>query len=83
MFLDKNRGFGFVDFEEEEDAADALENMDGAELFGKVLRCNIAKPTSKLQAGKAVWSAEEWIQNSLKENAEDLDAPDSLEPMAS
>ena len=31
-----NRGFGFVDFEEEEDAAAALDNMDGAELFGKV-----------------------------------------------
>jgi len=63
----KNRGFGFVDFEEEEDAAAALENMEGAELYGKVLRCNIAKPITKLQPGKAVWSAEEWIQNSLKD----------------
>ena len=48
--------------------------MDGAELFGKVLRCNIAKPQAKLQAGKAVWSGEEWIQNSLKENADEIDA---------
>ena len=32
----KHRGFGFVDFEEEEDAQAAMENMDGAELFGKV-----------------------------------------------
>eukprot|EP01041_Mallomonas_annulata_P002451 gene2451-4759_t len=80
----KNRGFGFVDFEEEEDAAAALENMDGAELFGKVLRCNIAKPMTKLQAGKAVWSAEEWIQNSLKEDGgedDEMEQSASLVPL--
>ena len=65
MHTDKTRGFGFVEFELEEDCADAIENMDGSELFGKVLRVNFAKPMSKL-TGKAVWSAEEWIQNSLK-----------------
>jgi hypothetical protein len=42
--------------------------MDGAELFGKVIRCNIAKPMTKIQAGKAVWSAEEWYKTSLPEN---------------
>eukprot|EP01038_Epipyxis_sp_PR26KG_P014320 gene14320-19209_t len=63
----KNRGFAFVEFDLEEDAADALDNMDGAELFGKVLRCNIARAIPKVAIGKAVWSAEEWIQNSLNE----------------
>lgn len=42
--------------------------MDGAELFGKVLKCNIAKPMAKGPSGKAVWSAEEWIQNALNES---------------
>ena len=69
---------------DEDDAASAIENMDGAELMGKVLRCNIAKPMTKLPVGKAVWTAEEWIQNSLKENfteKTDEDIPlDSLEP---
>jgi hypothetical protein len=35
--------------------------MEGAELFGKVLRCNIAKPMSKAPSGKAIWSADEWF----------------------
>ena len=31
----KHRGFGFVQFEEREDAADAVDNMHNAELFGR------------------------------------------------
>ena len=34
----KNRGFGFVDFEEREDAAAALDNMNNSELYGRVLK---------------------------------------------
>ena len=49
--------------------------------MGKVLRCNIAKPMTKLQPGKAVWSAEEWLQNTLKDNTDDILEPiESLEP---
>ena len=50
--------------------------MDGAELYGKVLRCTIAKELPKVERGKAVWSAEEWIQNSLKEKDEQPDNDD-------
>lgn len=64
-FTDKNRGFGFVEFELEDDCSAALENMEGAELFGKTIRCNIAKPSASKTPGKAVWSAEEWIQKSM------------------
>lgn len=46
--------------------------MDGAEVYGKVLRCNIAKQLPKVDRGKAVWSAEEWIEGSLKDG-EDVD----------
>jgi peptidyl-prolyl isomerase E (cyclophilin E) len=31
----KHRGFGFVEFEEREDAADAIDNMHNAELCGR------------------------------------------------
>ncbi len=32
----KHRGFGFVEYEEKEDAADAIDNMNNAELYSKV-----------------------------------------------
>lgn len=70
-----------MEFELEEDAAAALDNMDGAELFGKVLRCNVAKAMPKLPPGKAVWSAEEWIQNSLKDEENIGAEDDTLEPV--
>lgn len=60
----KSKGFGFVEFDLPEDCADALENMDGAELNGHTLRCNIAKQAPN-EAGKPIWSAEEWIKNNL------------------
>lgn len=71
--LGKSRGFAFIEFESEDDASDALENMDGAELFGKVLRCNIAKAQAKLAEGKAVWNAEEWIAEQMKNGEENPD----------
>ena len=33
-------GFAFVQFDERSDAADAIDNMDGAELYGRVLKVN-------------------------------------------
>ena len=65
---DPNRGFAFVTFELEGDAAEALYNMDGSELFGRVLRVNVARAMShKLGSSKAVWSADSWFQESLTE----------------
>ena len=59
-----NRGFAFVEFELEPDADEARFNMNGAELFGRVLRVNIAKAmTHKLGSSKPVWSADSWFQN--------------------
>ena len=48
--------------------------MKGAELFGKVLRCNIAKAMGKGPAGKAIWSADEWIKNHIQETGEEPNA---------
>jgi peptidyl-prolyl isomerase E (cyclophilin E) len=31
----KHRGFGFVEFEEKDDAAAAVDNMNNGELFGR------------------------------------------------
>ena len=39
-----HRGFAFVEFEDVADAAAARDNMDEAELFGRTLKVNIARP---------------------------------------
>lgn len=48
-----SRGFGFVEFEQAEDAAAGLENMNLAELNGKTLHVNYAKPIQHQQMGVA------------------------------
>jgi len=64
----KHRGFGFVEFEDPDDAKHAMENMQDSELFGRVIKCNIAKPNA-LKA-KAVWDdADKWYEQHLKEDA--------------
>lgn len=51
--LEKSRGFGFVEFESREDCLAAQDNMDKAELFGRVLTVNVAraKAMEKNKAG--------------------------------
>lgn len=51
----KHRGFGFVEYEEKEDAAAAIDNMHNAELFGRVLKVNFAQPM-KIKGGDKGWS---------------------------
>ncbi|KAF7091804.1 hypothetical protein CFC21_094359 [Triticum aestivum] len=53
----KHRSFGFVTFLEREDAAAAMDNMDGAELFGRVLTVNYAFP-EKIKGGEQGWAAQ-------------------------
>lgn len=64
-----HRGFAFVEFELPEDATAAMENMNNAELYGRVLHVNLAQP-QVLSAKKAIWTTEEWMEKNLKENAE-------------
>ncbi|XP_074604659.1 peptidyl-prolyl cis-trans isomerase E-like [Brevipalpus obovatus] len=59
----KHRGFAFIEFESVEDAGYAIDNMNDAEIYGKTIRVNIAKPI-KLKEGSArpVWSDDEWLR---------------------
>ncbi|CBY40163.1 unnamed protein product [Oikopleura dioica] len=45
-----HRGFAFVEYKETGDAASAMDNMDDAELFGRTLKVNIARPI-KMKTG--------------------------------
>lgn len=54
-----HRGFAYVEFEDPEDAKEAIDNMDQAELFGRILKVSAAKPPKSAEAGlnskTAVW----------------------------
>jgi peptidyl-prolyl isomerase E (cyclophilin E) len=49
-----HRGFAFVEYAERDDALAALDNMHGAELFGRALKVSVAKPNA-LPKNRAVW----------------------------
>jgi len=54
------KGFAFVEFEEESDCLAAIENMDGADLFGRTLKCNLAKFNPTVMAATAVWTVDDF-----------------------
>eukprot|EP01091_Cochliopodium_minus_P003840 TRINITY_DN13796_c0_g1_i1.p1 TRINITY_DN13796_c0_g1~~TRINITY_DN13796_c0_g1_i1.p1 ORF type:complete len:316 (-),score=88.42 TRINITY_DN13796_c0_g1_i1:13-960(-) len=58
------RGFGFVEYETQEDANEAMMNMDRSELKGRVITVNIARQLATLH-DQAVWkqSGDDWINN--------------------
>ena len=53
----KHRGFGFVEFEDKDDAAAAVDNMHNGELFGRALRVNFAQP-ARIKGGDKGWAAQ-------------------------
>ncbi|ORX86876.1 peptidyl-prolyl cis-trans isomerase E [Anaeromyces robustus] len=59
----QHRGFAFIEFEEEEDTLAAIDNMHLSELFGRVIKVNLSKP-SKLRENmnKPIWEDDEWLQ---------------------
>lgn len=66
-----HRGFAFVKFELADDAADAMDNMEGAELLGKVLKVNVSKPMQG-NGNRAVWEedADAYFEHGEKVEAE-------------
>lgn len=58
----KHRGFAFLQFESTDDAAAAIDNMNDAEIYGRTLKVNFAKPMQiKEGYNKAVWNDDEWL----------------------
>jgi peptidyl-prolyl isomerase E (cyclophilin E) len=74
LYIERHKGYGFVEYEDYEDCLHAIENMNDAELCGKVLRVNFAKP-QRFKEGyhKAIWTEEDYYKNKqpkVEENAE-------------
>lgn len=64
----KPRGFGFVEFMDPNDAADAVDNMDQSELYGRTIRAKLSsrKPPAQLRdPKKAVWADEIYYKKVL------------------
>ncbi|KAG4101902.1 peptidyl-prolyl cis-trans isomerase E [Neocallimastix lanati (nom. inval.)] len=72
----QHRGFAFIEFEEEEDTLAAIDNMHLSELFGRVIKVNLTKP-SKLRENmnKPIWESDEWLQ---KHAGEKVINPDEI-----
>mmetsp|Transcript_54367 Transcript_54367/g.62291 ORF Transcript_54367/g.62291 Transcript_54367/m.62291 type:complete len:140 (-) Transcript_54367:524-943(-) len=59
----KHKGFGFVEFEQKDDAKQAIDNMNEAELCGRVLKVKLAKPNKLTEnAARPIWSEDSWHQ---------------------
>ncbi|XP_018023210.1 peptidyl-prolyl cis-trans isomerase [Hyalella azteca] len=59
----KHRGFAFIEYELAEDAADAIDNMNESELFGRTIRVNVSKPQKAgANSSRAVWSDDSWLE---------------------
>ncbi len=46
-----HRGFAYVEFEDAEDAKEAIDNMDQSELFGRVIKVSAAKAPKSADEG--------------------------------
>ena len=94
----KHRGFGFVEYEEADDAAAAVENMHNSELFGRVLRVNYAQPMrikgDKAWSHQAVWAdadkyfeeqhvSKDRAEETQKTRTEPTETPSETPPVAS
>ena len=47
----RSRGFGFVTYQEADDARQAIEEMDGSELDGRTIRVNEARERTPRRGG--------------------------------
>ena len=61
----KSRGFGFIEFIDEHDAKDAIDNMDDSELYGRTIRVKLSNkraPSQLRDPKQAVWADESYYK---------------------
>ncbi|KAJ5835910.1 hypothetical protein N7447_001936 [Penicillium robsamsonii] len=60
-----HRGFGYVEFELPQDAKEAIDNMDGSEIYGRTIKVAAAKPQKDANEGlgskTAIWEQEGYL----------------------
>jgi RNA-binding proteins (RRM domain) len=74
----KHKGFAFVEYNDAEDANEAIYNLDGSELYGRVLTVNLAqRDRLNIHSNKAVWSTDEFFQASSQQDNVDYTSQDN------
>ncbi|KAJ5856094.1 Peptidyl prolyl cis-trans isomerase Cyclophilin [Penicillium soppii] len=60
-----HRGFGYVEFDLPQDAKEAIDNMDGSEIYGRTIKVAAAKPQKDANEGlgskTAIWEQEDYL----------------------
>ncbi|KAK8107078.1 RNA recognition domain-containing protein [Apiospora kogelbergensis] len=60
-----HRGFAYIEYEDADDAKEAMDNMDQSEFFGKTLKVSAAKAPKSADEGlgskTALWQQESWL----------------------
>eukprot|EP00397_Hematodinium_sp_SG-2012_P071673 GEMP01145661.1.p1 GENE.GEMP01145661.1~~GEMP01145661.1.p1 ORF type:complete len:129 (-),score=21.47 GEMP01145661.1:46-408(-) len=74
----KHKGFGFVEFVEEEDTLVAIDNMHESELYGRILNVNLARePKHKAECTRPIWADDFFYRRKLAEQGiEEIDDND-------
>jgi RNA recognition motif-containing protein len=57
-----SKGFAFVEFEEADDATEAIFNRNGASLLGRTLQVSMAQANQANKLTEPVWNSDEWYQ---------------------
>ncbi|KAJ2711889.1 hypothetical protein H4R19_003032 [Coemansia spiralis] len=74
----RHRGFGFVEFEEEGDAREAIRNMHDAELFGRTIAVRLARPgnagAGRDGSGGVIFNQESWLEKNLPAGSAEVPA---------
>jgi peptidyl-prolyl isomerase E (cyclophilin E) len=71
-----HRGFAFVEYENADDADEAIFNLDGSELLGQSISVSVAQPNqihrltstndgNNNSGNEAIWTSDEWFQKQI------------------
>ena len=57
-----SKGIAFVEFEEADDATEAIFNRNGASLLGRTIHVSMAQANQVNKLTEPVWNSDEWYQ---------------------
>jgi len=80
-----HRGFAYVEFEDVDDAKEAIDNMDKSEIFGRVIKVTPAKApkstSESLGSRTALWKQEGWLAENASTEEDRLAAEQNQAPI--